>query len=80
MHFPEQSILSSNVSSENCFWIASAGPMAFMNPSLKKNQEIITKFGGNIVKNLTNDLNYKMITSKYKELTFSQSIFTVFPS
>lgn len=54
--------------------------MAFMNPSLKKNQEIITKFGGNIVKNLTNDLNYKMITSKYKELTFCQSIFTVFPS
>ena len=45
MHFPEQSILSSNVSSENCFWIASAGPMAFMKPSLKKNQEIITIMG-----------------------------------
>lgn len=54
--------------------------MAFMKPSLKKNQEIITKFGRSIVKNLTNDLNYEMITSKYNEVTFSQSIFTVFPS
>ena len=80
MHFPEQSILSSNISSDNCFWIASAGPMAFMKPSLKKNQEIIMKFERSIVKNLTNDLNYEMITSKYNEVTFSQSIFTVFPS
>ena len=54
--------------------------MAFMKPSLKKNQEIIMKFERSIVKNLTNDLNYEMIASKYNEVTFSQSIFTIFPS
>lgn len=68
MHFPEQSILSSNVSSENSFWIASAGPMAFINPSLKKNQEIITKVWINTVEKL-----------KISNIGY-QSTFTVFPS
>lgn len=35
MHFPEQSILSSNVSPENCLRIMSAGPTAFISPSLR---------------------------------------------
>jgi len=74
MHFPEQSILSSNVSSENIFWIASAGPMAFISPSLKKNQEIITKVWGNTVEKLTKDLKYVAHVFWY------QSTFIVFPS
>lgn len=32
--------------------------MAFINPSLKKNQEIITKVWGNTMEKLTNDLKY----------------------
>ena len=46
--------------------------MAFMNPSLNKNQEIITNFGGNIVKILTND--------HVIDALWCQSIFIVFPS
>lgn len=74
MHFPEQSILSLNVSSENNFRIASAGPMASINPSLKKNQEIITKVRRNTVEKLTDDLKYVVHVFWY------QSTFTVFPS
>lgn len=33
----------------------------FYEPISEENQEIITKFGRSIVKNLTNDLNYEMI-------------------
>lgn len=74
MHFPEQSILSLNVSSEKIFRITSAGPMASINPSLKKNQEIITKVWGNTVEKLTNDLKYVVHVFWY------QSTFIVFPS
>ena len=78
MHFPEQSILSSNVSSENCLWITSAGPMAFINPSLKKKQVISDVWGNivrNIVRNLTNDLEYIVNVSVFILFPFWRCVF-----
>lgn len=46
--------------------------MAFINPSLKKNQGIIASVWGTIVRNLTNDLKYVI------DVSWCQSIFTVF--
>lgn len=48
--------------------------MASINPSLKKNQEIITKVRRNTVEKLTDDLKYVVHVFWY------QSTFTVFPS